>query len=121
MSHRPIARKRGDRMRKALRHTPDRYFNLIEWLCDHGHAQTAGQARKIILARRVRSDSHVLGIRREPVLVPADGKKVNPFDKTGAQQREMKVEVQDVCAPVIPVALRENLQVLAHAPEESDA
>lgn len=35
--------------------------DLVSWLRSHGHAQTAGAARKIIAAGRVKSESHVLG------------------------------------------------------------
>jgi hypothetical protein len=77
MSHRPIEQKKLARLRKALRRTPDAYIDLVDWLQTRGYADTAGQARKIILARRVKSESHVLGIVKMPQLV---GNKVEDVD-----------------------------------------
>lgn len=62
MSKRPSRDKKIRRLRKALRRTPTAYLDLIDWLETHGYADTAGQARTIILAGRVKRDSHTLGI-----------------------------------------------------------
>lgn len=39
-----------------------RYLNLIHWLEDHGHAETAGEARKLVKEKRVRHESHPVGV-----------------------------------------------------------
>lgn len=95
MSHRSIESKKLNRLRKALRRTPDRYIDLVDWLQTRGHADTAGQARKIILARRVKSESHVLGIVKMPQLVGN------------------KVEDVDTVQPLVPASLRPTLHVAA--------
>lgn len=66
MSKRDITAKKLYRLRKQLARQPlPAYINLIEWLQDHRHAQTAGAARKLLLAGRVKVDSHPVG--RMPV------------------------------------------------------
>jgi hypothetical protein len=71
MSSRPIEQKQRRRVAKLLRRTPlPAYIDLIEWLKDRGHAQTTGEAKKIILDGRVKADSHVLGIAKIPMLQP---------------------------------------------------
>lgn len=62
MSHRPRQAKGVARLRKAFRRTPPAFLDIINWLEFHGYADTAGQARKIILDKRLRSESHVIGL-----------------------------------------------------------
>lgn len=67
MSHRPIEEKKRRRVAKALRRRPlPARIDLIDWLTDRGHARTRRHAREIILASRVKSESHVLGIENTP-------------------------------------------------------
>lgn len=56
------AEKQLRRLRRSLRRgrLPAR-IDLIDYLKLHGHAQTTGEATRIIIAKRVRSESHVLG------------------------------------------------------------
>lgn len=61
MSHRPTAEKRVRRMVKSMRVPLPAYIDLIQWLQDRRHARNAGEARKIIYAGRVRSESHTMG------------------------------------------------------------
>jgi hypothetical protein len=101
MSKRPIEAKQRRRVAKALRRQPvPAYFDLITWLMDHGHASTKRQARKLILAKRVRANSHVLGVKSLPMQVPA-----GPL---GAA----KIETQDVVMPHVSADLRPDLVVL---------
>lgn len=80
MSHRPIEEKKRRRVAKALRRTPlPAYFNLIKWLIDHGHARNPREAREVILARRVKSDSHVIGVEKLPWLDPAGNETEKDF------------------------------------------
>lgn len=95
MAHRPIQKKKLRRLRKALRRTPEGYIDLVRWLKDRGHAQTTGQANKIILAGRVRSESHKLGIMPVPYM-GADG----------------EVIVQNVVAPHVPAVFRKTLRAV---------
>lgn len=53
------------KLRKQLRNTPKRYFDLIDWLKLHRYAQTTGEARQIILDGRVRVESHTIGINND--------------------------------------------------------
>lgn len=61
MSKRPITEKQVHRVRKMVRQTPPALIDLVQWLQAHGHADNAGQARAIIAAGRVQSESHPLG------------------------------------------------------------
>lgn len=74
MARRPIQEKKLRRLRKAVGRTPlPAYIDLIDWLKTRGHADTSGQARKLILAERVKSESHTLGIQRTGAGVVLDG------------------------------------------------
>lgn len=70
MSHRPSFEKKMRRFRKQLgRKRLPAYIDIIEWLKDHGHAQTTGEAIRLLLDERVKSESHTVGLRPETVLV----------------------------------------------------
>jgi hypothetical protein len=59
-----LLNKRVRRMRRALRKGRVRAFiDLVSWLQLHGYADTAGQARKLIMDERVKSESHPLGFQ----------------------------------------------------------
>lgn len=71
MSHRPIEQKKRRRIAKELRREPlPARIDLVQWLMDRGHAKTKRQARELILAKRVRSDSHTLGVTTASVPGP---------------------------------------------------
>jgi hypothetical protein len=89
-------RQPGHKIRRALRRTPDAYFDLVQWLRDRGYANTNKQARALILAKRVKSDSHALGVAPAPVRMP-DG----------------KIEMVDTVFPHVPVEFRANVSVEA--------
>lgn len=61
MSKRPIQDKKLRRLKKALRPSTPSFINLIEWLRDRGYAQTAGEARKLLLDGKVKVESHTVG------------------------------------------------------------
>ena len=65
MSERPLLQKKAARLRKALRNTPPRYFDLVQYVVDHhriGYKRlTRRQARDMILEGKVRVDSHTVG------------------------------------------------------------
>lgn len=61
MSHRPIVRKKANRLRKALRRTPDRHIDLVEWMVARHLAPTRKAARAMILDGKVKSESHTVG------------------------------------------------------------
>ncbi len=62
MSKRPIAEKKRRRVAKTLRRAElPRYFDIVQWLLDHEYATTKRQARELLLADKVRSNSHPLG------------------------------------------------------------
>jgi ribosome-associated protein YbcJ (S4-like RNA binding protein) len=70
MSSRPVLRKRANKVRKLMRQKLPAYIDLVQWLQDHGHADTAGAARKLIADKRVKTrGGNVLG--RETPLVDA--------------------------------------------------
>lgn len=75
MAKRPINVKAANRVRKAFRTPLEGYINPVRWLRDRGHAQTAGEARKIILAKRLKINSHPVGLA-EAVVEEADGTRV---------------------------------------------
>jgi hypothetical protein len=94
MSKRPVEAKKRRRVAKQLRRTPlPAYFDLVQWMLDHGHARTRRAAREMILARRVKSDSHPLGVVK--ALVEKDG----------------IVVAQDIVDPRVPIARRANIIV----------
>jgi hypothetical protein len=97
MSHRNITDKKIAKLRRALRKsgsTVPVWIDLIHYLKLHRHAQTTGEAKKIILAGRVKADSHTLGIKRVPMLVKG------------------KAEDVDVVDPYVPARLRASITVL---------
>lgn len=61
MAKRPIRRKQANRLRKAMRRTPDQFVDPVQWLLDHNHAKTKREARELIFAGRLRSESHKVG------------------------------------------------------------
>jgi hypothetical protein len=113
MSHRPIARKRAAKMRKVIeRQTPETSIDLIQWLKDRRYARTTGEAKRLILAKRVVSESHPLGIGKEPKLVKEDGTEIRRFENYDGP---VKVELVDAVAPVVPASVRGTLRVLPEA------
>ena len=97
MAKRPPQTKKLNRLRKALeRQELPRQLDLVQWLKDHGHADTTGQAHRLILAKRVRSESHPVGLQSIPRLTP-DG----------------KVENVDVVQRYIPATTRPTLCVVS--------
>lgn len=83
------------RVIKALRRTPDAYFDLVRYLRDRRYAGTNKQAHDLILAGKVKADSHTLGI----------GKAVE-FSRAEAKFIEV-----DVVMPHVPVALKDRITV----------
>lgn len=74
MAHRPLNKKRADKLRRLMMHgsRPEPMIDLVQWLKDRGHAQTTGQAERLILDGRVRSESHPLGRMHTPTLSDPD-------------------------------------------------
>ncbi len=106
MSKRPIEQKQRNRVAKMLRKRPlDSKIDLVQWLIDRGHARTRAEARKIILAGRVRSESHTLGVKE--VEIP-----VRTAVLDAAAGRKPRTEKKDVVAPLIDSRLKERLTVL---------
>lgn len=105
MSARSINTKRANRVRKAMRSSLPTYVDLVHWLQLHGYADTAGGARKIILAGRVRSESHKLGIEKRPVVLPQSFADVYAG-------KPPEVEEQDVVSPLIPSDLMKSVEVM---------
>lgn len=102
MSKRPIETKRRRRVAKALRRRPlPAYFDLVQWLVEHDYAPTKRKARELILAKRVRANSHVLGVKQVPVAVP-----VGPL---GA----VEIKTQDAVAQYVSADLLPDLVVLS--------
>lgn len=95
MSHRSIQKKKANRLRKALRKQLPAFIDLRHYLQLHGYAKSVGQADKLILAGKVRSDSHTLGIGK-------------------ATRLNVKGEPEefDVVNPWVPAKLRKTLLVL---------
>lgn len=75
-----VHQKKVRRLRRALQVSPPAYINLLEYMVDHGYAPTKKEATEIILAKRVRADSHPLGVARayDPVL-DREVEYVSPF------------------------------------------
>jgi hypothetical protein len=66
VSKRPIIEKKANRVRKAVsRKQLPAYVDLFRWLKLHGYAQTSGECRKLILDKRLKSDSHTIGLQKQ--------------------------------------------------------
>lgn len=101
VASRPIEQKKRRRIAKALRRRPlPARFDLVQWLIDHDHATTRRQAREIILAKRVRANSHILGVETRQVATPG-------------LLGSVKVEEKETVAPFVDTALRPDLVVLS--------
>lgn len=70
MSHRPIEQKRRNKVAKKFRQTLPSYFDLIQWLQDHGHVRTRKEARELLLAEKVTYQDIPIGVANEPRLQP---------------------------------------------------
>ena len=66
MSHRSITQKKINRLRKLMRDRPPTQIDVVQWLMDHGHADTRGGAARIIEEDRVRVGSHIVAYRTSP-------------------------------------------------------
>lgn len=109
MAHRPIRRKQANRLRKALRREIPAHIDLIAFLRDRGFAQTAGAARNIILAGRVRAGDDTLGI------VTAKQPKGYAVLKAavGGELADDDFEEVPVVQPYVSAKLRGTIEVLA--------
>lgn len=106
MSHRPIEQKKRRRVAKALRRKPlPAYFDLVEFLVSRSHAKSKRAARDLILAKKVRADSHTLGVTK--AMVPG---KTALLDVLSGREPTMVEE--EVVAPLIDAKLRTNVTVL---------
>ena len=70
MSHRPVNNKKIAKLRRVLRPALPVYFDLVDWLKMRRHAQTTGEANRLILEGRVRNGSHRIGVEKVPVTQP---------------------------------------------------
>lgn len=105
MSHRPIEQKQRRRVAKALRRsTRPTSFDLIEYLMSRGYANTKREAREMILAKRVKSESHILGVKQAMVPGPKSELEL-------ALGREVTMVQKDVVAPIVPSSLRRSITV----------
>lgn len=96
MARRPVAQKQMRRLRKAVgRRTPPAYIDLIDWLQTRRHAQTTGQAVRLLEDGKVMSESHVVG--RERITVP--GPPGEPIERW-------------IAAPRVPAKMRPTLRVV---------
>ncbi len=79
-------------------------IDLVQWLIDRGHATTKRAARDLILARKVKSESHVLGIAVEDVPTKTVYMDI-------ALGREPQMERKEVVAPYVDARLRNTIVV----------
>lgn len=109
MAKRSIRRKQANRLRKALRASPATMIDLVQYLKDRRYAQTTGEAEKIILDGRVRSESHKLGITK--------GRKIKDSSilkaRMGRELVEEDWEVVDAVQRLVPASYRDTIQVIA--------
>lgn len=85
--------KRARRMRRAIERKPlPAFIDPVWWLVTRGHAKSSREARDLILAGRLKSESHTVGIATEPRL-------------QNGEVRETKVVAR------VPVAMRSTLRV----------
>lgn len=106
MSHRPINKKAANRVRKAMRNELPAYFDVVQWLINRKHAKTRKEAEQIILAKRVRSGSHTIGVETREVFTPLTALQI-------ARGVEPKLEEKEVVQTYVPVNVRDQLIVLS--------
>lgn len=95
MAKRPIRRKQANRLRKAMRRTPDQFIDPVTWLLDHRHVRTKREARELIFAGRLRAESHKVGFEEVEIF----NVKIN-----GLEKRKIVVGVPIKVKPVLTVA-----------------
>ena len=101
MSKRSINKKRADKMRRVMSRRPAlEYIDLVQYLKDHGHANTSGEARELIELGNVMADSHPLGQKAIYEGGHMDGNK-------GVPTRRLQGR------PHVPAGLRERIRVKA--------
>lgn len=61
MSHRPIATKKRKRVARSFRTKLPTYFDLLQWLQDNGHAASKPEAKRLLLAHRLKYDGETIG------------------------------------------------------------
>lgn len=107
MSRRSPEQKKRRRVAKSLRRSPlPASIDLVDYLVTRGHASTKRAARDLILAKKVKSESHVLGIKRASVPGPKAELEL-------ALGREVTMVEKDVVAPLVPASLRSTITVAA--------
>jgi hypothetical protein len=93
--------KRAQKMRRLIvNRSPIGYIDLVQWLQDQGHANTAGRAREIIELGLVMADSHTLGMNDIYEAGHMDGNKGLPTPRLQGR-------------PVVPAGLRGRIRVKA--------
>lgn len=107
MAKRPLNKKRAARVRKMLRRDIPAFIDLIEWLKVRGYAQTTGQAERLILDGKVKSESHKLGIARGQKLKSSARIKA----ALGRRIREEDFDEVDVVQRYVPAKVRGTIQV----------
>jgi hypothetical protein len=109
LAKRPINKKRANQVRKMLRRELPAYIDLVQWLKDRRYAQTTGQAEKMILDGRVRSESHKLGIGKG--LRVKKGTEIKIL--RGGSVEESDWEEVPVVNRHVPAKLRGTINVVA--------
>lgn len=105
MSKRPINKKAANRVRKAMRNDLPSFFDLVQWLIDHGHARTVKEANELILDKRVKADSHTLGVDKTEVFTPLTALQL-------ARGVEAKLEEKEIVQRYVTTAVRGRIMVL---------
>lgn len=97
-------------MRKMLRRGRlPAYINLIEYMLDRRMARSKREAKEMILAKRVKVDSHPLGVKQHKALKKGAAASV----ALGLRDpKESDFEVVDYVDPIVPAELRGRIQVV---------
>jgi hypothetical protein len=100
MAHRSVNKKRANKLRRLMVHRdpPIAYIDLVQWLQDHGHAQTSGEAREKIELGLVMADSHPLGMKEVYEAPHQDSLKTPPKMRLSGR-------------PLVPAGLRGRIRV----------
>lgn len=99
MSKRPLNKKRAQKLRRLIgKSHPLEYIDLVQYLQDHGYAQTAGEARDIIQVGNVMADSHPLGVKEIYEAPHTDGPGCMPTLRLAGR-------------PLVPAGLRGRIRV----------
>jgi tyrosyl-tRNA synthetase len=111
VARRPIKTKQVNKLRRQLRKGRlSAHINLLEYLVDRRMAKSRKEARELILAKRVKVDSHPLGVKTHQVLKPATILKIQLGVLPKGSEKDHLEDVEYV-DPIVPADVRGRVYI----------